>query len=219
MKKLVTLAVALFVLGTVSRAQGIEDGNHMFTMSVGAGAGLEDSGVEHPYSHEDIAWGEAGGVFGISYLVFPSKYFGMGVEVNDGIFAGEDTTWYGVGTSHRIETAMNVFNAMASFRFNFNPDSRARFYIPFGVGLTSATGALVETINGVENTRHSSTQSLGYFAGFGFEIGLGQSGKWALGSELRYNAFRYDTDKLLGSSIGQQDYSYVSASFKASCRF
>ncbi len=217
MKKLVTLAVALFVLGTVSRAQGIEDGNHMFTMSVGAGAGLEDSGV---YFHgEELAWGEFGGVFGLSYLVFPTKYFGVGVEVNDGIFAGEDTTWYGAGTSDQIETAMNVFNAMASFRFNFNPDSRARFYIPFGVGLTSATGAYVRTINGVEYTHHSSTQSLGYFAGFGFEIGLGQSGKWALGSELRYNAFRYDTDKLLGSSIGQQDYSYVSASFKASCRF
>ncbi len=219
MKKLVVLAVALFAFGVVSHAQGIEDGNHMFTMSIGAAAGLEDSGVVYYYANEDLSWGEFGGVFGLSYLVFPTKYFGMGVEVNDGIFAGEDTTWHVGSDSLQVETAMNVFNAMASFRFNFNPDSRARFYIPFGVGLTSATGAFKETFNGLEATRHSTSQSLGYFAGIGFEIGLGQSGKWALGSELRYNAFRYDADKLYGTTIGKQDYSYVSASFKASCRF
>jgi len=222
MKKLIAVVVACVGLSAFANAQGIEAGDQMVSGTVGIGVGLQDSGLKL-LNNNDAAWGTAGATFGLSYMVFPNEYLGIGVEVNDGIFAGEDDDVYSFGNHEEIETAMNVFNAMASLRLNLNPQARTRFYIPFGAGLTSATGAIKDTYNGWERTERASYNSFGWFAGFGFEIALGSSGTWSLGAEGRYNAFQYDTDKLMNkwgvNGVGKKDYSYVSVAFKASCKF
>lgn len=222
MKKLIAVVVACLGLGVFANAQGIEAGDHMFSMTVGAGAGLQNSGLKK-WNNENIDWGTAGATFGLSYMIFPSEVLGIGLEVNDGIFVGEDDD-IRIGANHEeIETGMNVLNAMASLRLNLNPQSRTRFYIPFGAGLSSSTGAIKDTYNGWERTERATYNSFGWFAGFGFEIALGSSGSWSLGAEGRYNAFKYDTDKLMNkwgaTGVGKKDYSYVSAMFKASYRF
>ena len=224
MKKIAAwLLVGLFVAFPATvKAQGIEAGDHMFSMMIGGAAGLQDSGLTK-WNNEKTDWGSAGAVFGLSYMIFPSEVLGVGIEVNDGIFVGEDDDRYIMGDHEELETAMNVFNAMVSARLNLNPQARARFYIPFGAGLSSATAAIRDTWNGSETTKRASYNSLGYFVGFGLEVALGSSGRWSLGAEGRYNAFQYDTDKLAakwgGTGVGKKDYSYVSVAFKASCKF
>lgn len=218
MKKLVLSISALFIFSMVSFAQGIEAGDHMFSMMIGAGSPLQDSGLKDAGGKE-IDWADGGVIFGLSYMAFPSEYWGLGLEVNDGIFA--DKTEKGIGWEQTH--GMNVLNAMVSMRFNLNPDSRARLYIPFGAGLSSATGLIETKIGNTKKDIHASYNSFGWFAGVGLEIALGSSGHWALGAEGRYNAFQYDTDKLMakfgGTGVGKKDYSYISAVFKASYRF
>lgn len=218
MKKLIAVIVACLGLGVFANAQGIEAGDHMFSMMIGGGAGLQDSGTKK-VNGEEAEWGKAGAVAGLSYMVFPSEYWGLGLEVNDGIFADDKVKGIGWEEVH----GMNVLNAMASMRFNLNPDSRARLYIPFGAGLTSATGIIETKIAGDKQDKTASYNSFGWFAGVGFEIALGSEGRWSLGAEGRYNAFQYDTDKLMNkvgaAGVGKKDYSYLSAMFKASYRF
>ena len=221
MKKLIAVLAACLMAPIFAGAQGIEDGDHMFSMMLGAGAGLQDSGFQ--WGNEDVEWGKAGVVAGLSYMVFPSKFLGVGVEVNDGLFADDKHSAWVMGNHYEMINGMNVLNAMASFRFNFNPDSRCRIYVPFGAGLSSATGVIEQKTNGNKHSETATYNSLGWFAGVGLEIALGSSGRWALGAEGRYNAFQFDTDKLLNkwgaAGVGKKDYSYLSAMFKASYRF
>lgn len=218
MKKLIAVVVACLGLAVAAQAQGIEAGDHMFSMMIGAGAPLQDSGLKDDGGKE-VDWADGGAIAGLSYMVFPSEYWGLGLEVNDGIFADEKTKGIGWEEVH----GMNVLNAMVSMRFNLNPDSRARLYIPFGAGLTTATG-IIETKNGgTKEDKTATYNSFGWFVGVGFEIALGSQGHWSLGAEGRYNAFSYDTDKLMekvgDTGVGKKDYSYLSAVFKASYRF
>lgn len=221
MKKLWMVVGFCLSLAVFSNAQGIEAGDNMFSMFAGVGGGLQDSGLK--WQGETVDWGAAGATIGLSYMVFPSEYFGVGLEINDGIFGDEEHDVRTGGNHYEMENAMNVFNAMASFRFNFNPQSRVRFYIPFGGGLSSSTGVIKQTINGWEKTDRANYNSLGWFAGAGLEVAIGSEGRWALGAEGRYNAFQYDTDKLMQkvgtTGVGKKDYSYVSVAFKASYRF
>lgn len=220
MKKLLAVLCAVFCLGTLSFAEGINAGDQMVSGTVGFGAGLQKSGWQ--FDGNDVDWGTFGATFGASYMFFPSEYFGVGVEINDGVFAGEEDDVTVLGVKTEMENAMNVFNLMASFRANLNPQERTRFYIPFGAGLTSATQSIKETVGGWERTESASYNSFGWFVGLGFEIDLGQ-GNWSLGGEARYNAFTYDTDKMMrkvdGDGAGKKDYSYISMAFKASYRF
>jgi len=220
MKKLLAVLCAVFCLSAFSHAEGIQAGDQMVSGTIGFGAGLQNSGWQ--FNGNNVSWGTAGATFGVAYQYFPTEYFGVGVEMNDGIFAGEDDDVWALGNHTEMENAMNVFNLMASFRANLNPQNRTRFYIPFGAGLTSATQAIDLTVNGWSRTERATYNSLGWFVGFGFEIDLGQ-GNWSLGGEARYNAFTYDTDKIMnkvhGDGAGKKDYSYLSMVFKASYRF
>ena len=233
MKKLTALVVlfsllALFPFNT--KAEGIEAGQHMWALYLGGASALQKAGYKGSdmglNDKEEMKWGAAGGVAGFSYLIFPSEYFGIGLEANDGFFGGEEYKFSAAGKDYKIDTGMNVFNAMVSMRLNVNPQSRFRLYVPFGAGYTWSTGlfAWEETAAGAtkEKTYHASSGSLGYFAGVGFEIDLGD--RWSLGAEGRYNAFKYDTDefsKKYGGNklVGEKDYSYISVAFKASYRF
>lgn len=235
MKKLVVFAVLLGLLVSFpfhAKAEGIEAGQHMWALSIGGAGALQKSGMKGtdlPYGltdQEEMEWGKGGAVFGFSYLIFPSEYFGIGLEANDGFFGGEDYKYSKAGKDYKVDTGMNVFNAMVSMRANLNPQSRFRFYIPFGAGYTWSTSLFVseETVGGYSKDEkyHASSGSLGYFGGFGFEIDLGDH--WSLGGEGRYNGFTYDTDKIAkkyggDKLVGKKDYSYISVVFKASYRF
>jgi len=220
MKKLVAVLMVCVASCVFASATGINAGDQMVSGTVGFGAGLQKSGWY--FNGDKVDWGTVGATFGLSYMIFPNEYLGVGVEINDGIFAGEDDDYRSLGNHYEMENSMNVLNLMASFRANLNPKSSTRFYIPFGAGLTSATGTVDYTVNGWKKSKSASYNSLGWFVGVGFEKEIGQ-GNWALGAEARYNAFSYDTDKLMkkfdGDGAGKKNYSYISVAFKASYRF
>ena len=235
MKKIVTLAVLLGLLSAFpfnAKAEGIEAGQHMWALSVGAAtafqkAGYDASDMSSDYSKSDeMEWGKRGGVLGLSYNYFPSEYFGIGLEANDGFFGGDEYKVSKAGHDYKIDTGMNVFSAMATLRFNVNPHNKVRFYVPAGMGYSWSTNLMVveDKFGGKtkKDTYHTTSGSLSYFAGLGLEIDLGKH--WSLGGEARFHAFVNDTDKVakeIGDKhlIGKKEYSYASVAFRASYRF
>ena len=233
MKKLAVLGILAGLLAAFpfnAKAEGIEAGQHMFTMSLGGASAVQKAGYKSSAlglpSDKETEWGKRGIAGGLSYIVFPSEYLGIGLEVSDGFFGGDEYKMSKPGHEYKIDTGMNVLNAMATFRVNLNPKSSVRIYVPAGMGYAWSTNLLViEDKTGGETKKdkyHTTSGSLTYFAGLGFEIDLGSN--WSLGGEARYHSFTNDTDKIgkkynHNKLIGKQEYGYIAVLFKASYRF
>lgn len=223
MKKLTVLGVLLSILcawPTAVKAEGIQVGDQLASGYLGFGVPLQESSIY--YQGTELDWGDVGASYGISYLYFPSEYFGVGAELSGSNFFESEfeyTSW-GPYTKDTVKSSMNVYNFMASFRANVNPQSNVRFYVPFGAGLTSAKGKIE-----VDSSRFPGTysldgtsNSLGYFIGLGVEADLRNN--WMLGGEMRFNGFRFDTGKYdLQDFSGKKDYTYLSFLFKVGYKF
>lgn len=224
MKKLAVLGVLLSILcawPTAVKAEGIQAGDQLASGYVGFGVPLQESGIKEEGTELD--WGDVGGSYGVSYLFFPSEYFGVGAELSGSNFteAEYEYTYYGIPYSHEeIKSSMNAYNFMLAFRANVNPQSRVRFYVPFGFGLTSAKGKLEADMTGQVGTVtvDGTTNSFGYFVGAGLEVDL--QNNWMLGGEVRYSGFKFDKGKYgLDGLSGKEDYSYLSFLFKVGYKF
>lgn len=234
MKKLVAgvlllgLAVA-FPLST--RAKGIEAGQQMIALSVGGAMPLEKAGFSAKdigfTDDQEMKWGKVGATAGLSYMYFPSAYFGVGLEGNDAYFVGKKYTTEAAGDKYETKTGMNVSNVLLSMRLNVNPKSKYRFYVPFGGGYSWSVNLLEQknTVGGTttKDTYHVTTGGFGYFGGLGFEMDLGK--RWSLGLEARYNGFLHDTDKIAKTKdnkpklVGDKDYTYVSGALQIGYHF
>lgn len=234
MKKLLVVAVMfglLAVYAPSAKAAGIEAGQHMVSLTGGVAIPAQKSGVkiqdEDDVELTELSWGKVGGQFGLSYMYFVHEYVGVGLELNDAFFGEKEKAvdFAGFGKD-AFKSKMNTFNAMVTARVNANPQSNVRVYVPFGLGLTHAKGKIkekwtdyVDPADNESETYSSSTNSFGWFVGLGAEADL--TDNWALGAEVRYTGFRFDTDKYDddGDVNGKKNYGYTSILVKASYRF
>lgn len=179
---------------------------------------LQESGIE-TVGDMELDWGDVSVSYGASYLFFPSAYFGAGVEINGNNFTEAEYSYYAGYNYAKFKTSMNVYNYMLAFRANVNPQSRIRFYVPFGFGLTSAKGEVKLDSSLGDDSTDGTTNSFGYFVGAGIEADLGAS-NWILGGEIRYHGFRFDTGKYNISGVsGKENYSYLSFMAKVGYKF
>lgn len=221
MKKLAVLGVLLSILcawPTAVKAEGIQAGDQLASGYLGFGVPLQESGIKDPYGTE-LDWGDVSASYGASYLFFPSEYFGVGAEISGNNFTEAEYDVYMPGQHGTLKSSMNVYNFMFAFRANVNPQSRVRFYIPFGAGLTSAKGK-VKGEGYFNDDVSATTSSFGYFIGAGVEADLGES-NWMLGGEVRYSGFKFDTNKYFddGDGFGKKNYSYLSFLVKVGYKF
>lgn len=176
----------------------ISKGDTLLSLMVGGSLANDDiDGVE---------WGSDGAV---SYLgqamFFPSEYIGFGAEFSGNNFFSV----YNTGAYSGLRITGNVYNVMYAMRFNFNPKSSFRVYIPVGAGM--ALAKLKEEHYLIGSYTHDSTE-FAWYAGFGMESSI--SDRVVLGAELRYNSFNFKFDD--GEKVTPD---YFSALFKVGVKF
>ena len=237
MKKILAM---LFVISTVvfpaaGWAQGIESGQSMWSIYGGLGTALERSALE--IDGQNFSWGNLGGEVGLSYLYFPSEYFGLGIDMRYAGFKGsgssEPVPWSWYWDSFEKDLEMHTLQLMAAGRLNVNPGSQVRLYVPFGAGIVLSEGMMEYTLSReyysyYDHTYYEETlsscdsahdYSFGWYAGVGLEFATGGRAVWGL--EARYNSFRYDYGRLAddvgGQVIGKDtEHSYISLLLKIS---
>ncbi|MBR4592692.1 MAG: outer membrane beta-barrel protein [Elusimicrobiaceae bacterium] len=236
MKRILTigLLVGIFVFPGVGQAQGIEGGQRLWSIYGGLGTALQKSGLE--VDGKNLSWGNIGGELGLSYLYFPSEYFGMGIDLRYAGFQGsehyDETPGWWYRYTFESDFEMHTLQLMAAGRINLNPGSSVRLYIPFGAGAVLSDGSMTYTWGRefysyyddtlyhedcYENTERAADVSFGWYAGVGLEFD--SNGKITWGLEARYNSFRYDYGRLAedvrGALLGKDtEHSYISLVFK-----
>lgn len=229
MKKVLALAVFLSILcawPTASRAEGITAGSQLVSGYLGGGAPTNESDIQVrdvsqlSYSTDKVDWGDVSVSYGAQYMYFLTSYLGIGAEVNGNNFTEAEYSIDTYRASEKIKSRMDVYNFMAVGRVNFNPQSRVRAYLPFGLGLAAAESTYkyeLEVLGLSGDTKLSKKDtSFAYYVGAGVEADL--SNNWVLGGELRYNGFSFDNSKF-DSSLSKKDYGYMTLLFKAGYRF
>ncbi|MBR5151882.1 MAG: porin family protein [Elusimicrobiaceae bacterium] len=218
MKKIILLSVVLLFCAPAFAY--LEKGQHMVGGRLGLGFQLENSGIS--YSNDDrLDWGSLGVEYGLSYYYLLTQHVGLGAELSYGDFDGGDL----FVSNDKANDKTKLFNAMLAARFTANPAHSFRFYVPLGIGLTTAQQKIHVDKSGTDYTKKATDSSLGWFVGAGFEFDLGQQSGWSMGLEARYNSFRYNTDKLTRAAPhtiqgdGNRRLSYMSFHLQANKRF
>lgn len=219
MKKfLICLSVLFFALPAFAQ---LEQGQHIISGNLGLGFQLNNSGIQYSTGGSKLDWGSLGLDYGVNYHYLLDSHFGIGAEISGGDYDGANLTF---SNSDEVNDSVHLFKAMLAARFNVNPDSRFRFYIPFGAGLVSAKQDMDVNYSGTKYSNKKTDNSFGWFLGAGLEFDVGTDG-WSWGLESRYNAFNYDTDKLVKDAPapiqggGKRKYDYMNFMLKISKRF
>ena len=219
MKKIVLLAVA--VLCSVPAFAQLEQGQQMVGLRGGLGFQLQNSGITYSNTESRLDWGSLGVEGGISYYYLLTDKFGIGAEFSLGDFEGANLTW---SNTHTVDDETHLVNLMLSGRYTMSPESRVRFYIPFGAGLVLARQDIDINYYGTVYAKKKTDTTYGWFAGLGLEFDLGHDG-WSLGFESRYTAFWYDTDKIVKDAPapihggGNRRYEYLTFNLNVNKRF
>lgn len=220
MKKLF-LFVASLVLTLPAFAQ-LEQGQHMVGARLGLGFQLNNTGIRYADNDDTVNWGSLGGDVALSYSYLLTPSVGVGAEVSRGDFSGVDLVE--LGSHQDVEDDTRLYSFMLTTRLTANPQHLFRFYLPIGAGLVSATQDLNIDYHGLKYHRKKTDNSFGWFAGLGMEGDIGRHG-WSVGFEMRYNAFWYETDKLLKNapapihSRGTRRLDYMTFLFRVDKRF
>ena len=196
MKKILRMfsLVGMLMFPALGQAQGIEDGQSMFSLYGGLGTALQKSGLE--VDGENLSWGNIGGEVGISYFWFPQAHVGIGADLRLASFQGSEIfnrdvpgRWHW----HTFESDMELhtLQLMGAGRINVNPSSPVRLYFPFGAGLVLTEGEISYTWDAQKIDSESDLgTSFGWYAGIGLEFDSSDHLSWGL--EARYNSFKYD---------------------------
>ena len=238
MKKLwlAVLIGLMCVIPGAADAQGIKAGDQTVSVFLGGAAPLQDSGVYSEdvlgdsVGNEELAWGDSSVSYGVQYMYAVSDYFAFGLEYMGNNFEESDyersfffdaRNW----GKEELESKMDLNSFMVAGRFTANPGNKIRFYVPFGLGLTSAKATLdIESklMTGGSLLRDdasdsASSTSFSYYLGVGIEGDINEN--WLWGAEARYSGFTFDYDKFDNSNLGKKDLSYMSILLKLSYKF
>ena len=218
MKKIIFFFVMLF-LGLPVFAQ-LQPGQHVIGGRIGLGFQLENSGVSYS-AYDRVDWGSLGAEYGLFYYYLVTRHVGIGADLSYGDFDGGEL----FESNEDVDNKTKLFNAMVSARLIANPDDSFRFYLPLGIGMTSAQQHMRIKKFGIDFDKKATDTSLGWFVGAGFEFDLGESSGWSMGLETRYNMFHYDTEKLTRNAPpaiqgdGNRRLSYMSFHLQVNKRF
>lgn len=193
---------------------GFQAGDQLFSVFIGMATPRGKSGAYVGSSNEELAWGDNGVQYGFEWYYFTNPYVGYGFEIG-----GMNTAYAAKQVNAvRYRTAMDLWNGMLSLRFNLNPYDTVRFYVPVGGGMTYARSRCY--MNTQKQSEVGRDVSFGYFAGLGAEMNWHGADK-AVGLEMRYHGFGFDTDKLLDGrpASGNKNYGYFSVLLKLNYRF
>ncbi len=219
-------------------AQGLQKGDQLVSVFVGAGGATNDTSLFFDFRDDtgyplgttnDLGWGDESVALGAQYLYAVSPYWAFGAEYNANWFDGatdELNAWGGAGQHMKAEVDqdMDVHNVMAAGRFTLNPQGSFRFYVPFGAGIAFAKSTIKNsfweqnsgTTTYTEARQAANSRSFTYYAGLGVEHRL--AGSWLWGLEGRYQSFRFDYDQFF-SGLGSENLHYVTLLFKLSYQF
>ena len=218
MKKLI-FCLTVLLISLPAFAQ-LEPGQHIVGGRIGLGFQLENSGVS--YSDNDrVDWGSLGAEYGLFYYYALTRHVSIGADISYGDFDGGEL----FESNEDVDNKTTLFNAMLSTRLTANPDDSFRFYLPLGIGMTSAQQHMHIKKPGIDFDKKATDTSLGWFVGAGFEFDLGAQSGWTMGLETRYNTFHYDTEKLTEGAPaaiqgdGNRRLSYMSFHLQVNHRF
>lgn len=220
MKKWLLLTLVIFL--TFPAWAQLEQGEQMVSLRGGLGFQLNNSGISYTPYGGTVDWGTLGGDLALSYHYFTNPYIGVGAEISRAHFSGNDLA--NVGSNHEAEDTTVLYNFMLATRFTANPENRFRIYMPLGAGLVSARQELKINYHNLHHTQKATDNTFGWFIGLGLESDIGQNG-WSWGFETRYNAYWFDTDKLVKNAPagieadGKRRLEYMTFSLRVSKRF
>jgi len=191
MKKLLLFATLLCFAPCAFAA--LEKGDQIVGGNVGLGFQLQNSGVEYNTAGSRVDWGSLGADIGGYYYYALTPHVAVGGNVSFGFFSGGDIT---LGKNDNITSYTHIYNNMLSARLTLNPSHAFRFYIPAGAGLTVSRQSIDIYYNHKSYHNKHTDCSFGWFAGLGMEGEIRESG-WSIGTEMRFNGFSYNYDKLV----------------------
>ena len=219
MKKLLFI-LTILCISAPAFAQ-LKAGQQMFDIRGALGFQLQNSGINYSPYNERADWGTLGAELGLAYYYFLSDSFGVGADFSYGDFDGANLTY---SSADKINDYARLYNLMLTARYALNPQSRARIYFPFGFGLSAARQDIDISKSGIKFNNKKTEIVPALFIGAGLEFDVGQNG-WSWGLETRYNAFWYDTDKLIKgappaiTADGKRRYEYLTFQLRIAKRF
>ena len=219
MKKIIVSLVALCFC--VPAFAQLEQGGHLVGARLGLGFQLQNSGISYTAYNNRVDWGTLGAEYGLSYYYLITDNVGIGADVSYGNFEGGDF----FVDSEKVDNTTHLFNTMLSARFTANPENLFRLYMPVGIGITTAHQKLHIDKGGLKYDNSATDTSLGWFVGTGFEFDFGRESDWSMGFEARYNAFRYNTERLIRNAPsviegdGKRTLSYLSFHLRVNKHF
>ncbi len=158
---------------------GIYQGNNLLLFS---------AGFNIPSSSDDFdEIAKTGASYGIQVLHSFTDNIAFGVEFTANPFVGKVFPDGG-------SIDMQQYNVTASGRMYFDPQQKARLYVPLGLGLASTRLKGKGTYAGAKD----SDSSLAVYLGLGLEteLKINEAGNIILGVEGRFNHSQYDGDNL-----------------------
>ena len=206
-------------------------GKHFFGGAVALGhSGLMEKEVDPDSDGNDaLDWGSLAGSYGLQYIYRVHDRWSFGLEYNgnhfDDALQSRGILFPPFGWWERdIESRMNVHNMLAVGRFTFNPQSRVRFYVPFGAGVARSKGTLEVSETNLVSSQYLHSKTTAMDTSFAYYLGLDMekqfASHWAWGLEMRYQGFWFDNGgyNLAGVS-GKKRHGYISGLFKLSYLF
>lgn len=209
MKKLFFIFAVLFF--SVQGFAQVQQGQQMINFRGDLGFQLHNTGINYSTYGSRVDWGSLGAEAGLAYYYFLTPHWGLGADISIGDFDGANITF---STHNIVNDQTHLYNVMLAGRYNLNPSSRGRIFIPFGAGLTAARQSLHIDYYGAKFDNKRTNLSPGLYIGAGIEFDIGDNG-WGFGLESRYNTFWYATDKLVKNApapiheTGKRCYQYM----------
>lgn len=213
------LAGLLCVLPALSYAQGIEKGDHIVSGFFGGAFSVEEASIDIPVSWgtaQEADWGNGALSYGVQYLYAVNPYLAFGAEFNANNFESETDRFWSDGYADSIKTEMDVYSLLAAGRLTLNPKSGFRVYVPFGLGVASARSSISASVPDGSASQSDKDTSFMYYFGFGLEGSVSE--KAAVGLEMRYSRFSFDTGKYKADG-GEENYSFLALMLKLSYKF
>lgn len=235
MRKKVFLLLGLIVMSLPAFGGGIQAGNQLISIGLGASGPTGSSGLRfqdvlpNDYGTMKLDWGDGGFAYNIQYLIALLPFLAIGVEAGGNNFGWAEHNRMRWSTGMQwdyttLKTRMDVYSLLAAGRFTIFPSESGRIYIPFGIGKAFSKATVdVNTkqynpflINEIDNRLSESFSSFTYYVGLGWEAETQEN--VFIGIEGRYQGFQFDYGKF-SDGLPKKNLSFLSLMVRLGYKF